>query len=438
MTQCKRCGYLLQPGAFFCPSCGTAISNPADNKPAQPFQAFDAPTLGDGPYLETAPAAREHVARPSQGDSDESGTTQITDYGLHALQKPAQPPQMSFSDMQSAQSPAYFPTQPPEIPLMNSEPPAAPHAVSMPERPVYAPYPQQPVSSRPPQNQHRSRLSRSATITYMLLALVAMLSGLLLILYSAILHPAQLHQQATATAVAQMNLQVSQTALANAQGSATAIAMANATATAQALATAQAVATTTALQNIYTQGTSGTPALNDPLSGYNGYNWDIGVISGGGGCNFSGGAYHVSIQTKGYFLPCLGQSTSFSNFAYQVTMSFVRGDSGGIVFRANSTSANGYLFGITLSGAYSIVPIKNNSANNPISSDTNSAINTSQHASNLLTVIARGNNLFLYINKHFVVNVTDNTFSSGQIGMFASDDSGPTDVAFTKAEVWRL
>ena len=89
-------------------------------------------------------------------------------------------------------------------------------------------------------------LSRGRATLLAALALVAMLAGFSLILYSAVIHPAQLHSQATATALAVLNVQASQTARANAQASATAIANDNATATAQALATAQAVATSTA------------------------------------------------------------------------------------------------------------------------------------------------------------------------------------------------
>lgn len=328
---------------------------------------------------------------------------------------------------QGVEPPAYFSAPAPQAPFANAQ--------AQQSAPAY--YTQQSTPVMPPPQQRRPPLSRGATITYAALALLALVSGLLLILYSAVIHPAQLHQQATATAVAQMNLAASQTALANAQASATAIAITNATATAQALATAQAVATATALQNIYTQATNGAPIINDPLAGDN-YNWDIGNTNDGGGCFFSGNAFHASVRTKGFFLPCIAHATNFSNFAYQVSMTFTHGNSGGIAFRINAGQQNGYLFNVTLAGIYGIFIIKNNQASATLTSGQSPVINTRPNAANLLTIVARGNNIFMYVNKQFVTSVTDGTYTAGQIGVFASDDSVASDVAFTKAEVWKL
>jgi hypothetical protein len=321
--------------------------------------------------------------------------------------------------------PAYFSAPSPQVQYANAQA----------QQPTSTFYAQQSTSVMPQPQQRRPPLSRGATITYAALALLALVSGLTLILYSAVIRPAQLHQQATATAIAQMNLAASQTALANAQASATAIAITNATATAQALATAQAVATATALQNIYTQATNGAPVINDPLAGDN-YNWDIGNTNDGGGCFFSGGAIHASVRTKGFFLPCIAHATNFSNFAYQVSMTFIHGNSGGIAFRVNQQ--NGYLFGVSSGGIYGVLVIKNNQASTPLTSGQSVAINTRPNAANLLTIVARGDNIFMYVNKQFVTSVTDGTYTAGQIGIFASDDTVASDVAFTNAEVWKL
>jgi hypothetical protein len=55
-----------------------------------------------------------------------------------------------------------------------------------------------------------------------------------------------------------------------------------------------------------------------------------------------------------------------------------------------------------------------------------------------LTVIAQGNNIYLYINKQFVGSASDGTYGSGEIGFFASDTNNATDVAFSNARVWAL
>src|SRR5439155_27170492 len=41
--------------------------------------------------------------------------------------------------------------------------------------------------------------------------------------------------------------------------------------------------------------TPGSPALNDPLQSNSSNNWDVTNLPGGGGCAFTGGAYHASM-----------------------------------------------------------------------------------------------------------------------------------------------
>lgn len=439
MVQCTWCGYFLQPGMIACPSCGTAVPAPEHKMPEQSFQGLDAPTLAGDSFMETTQIRDPYEAASGQDFVYDNDATQITDYGIHAAHPPAQPSQ-PFPDMQPYQQPLYLAGQPPVVEPLASFTEQMAFANAQAQQPAYAPYPQyaqQPAPAMKPPAQRRSPLSRGATVIYAVLAMLAMLSGVSLILYSAVIHPAQLHQQATATAVARMNLQASQTALANAQGSATAIAVANATSTAIAVATAQAVATATALQNVYTQAVSGTPVINDSLAGDN-YNWDIGNTNDGGGCFFSGNAFHASVRTKGFFLPCIAHATNFSNFAFQINMTFAHGNSGGLAFRMNGNQQNGYLFNVTLGGVYGIFIIKNNQAGITLTSGQSAAINTGQNAANMLTIVARGNNIFMYVNKQFIASVSDGTYAAGQIGVFASDDSVASDAAFTKAQVWKL
>jgi hypothetical protein len=58
--------------------------------------------------------------------------------------------------------------------------------------------------------------------------------------------------------------------------------------------------------------------------------------------------------------------------------------------------------------------------------------------SNLLAVVAVGNTISLYVNNHLLVTVTDNTYSSGQIGVAAAENSNATDVVFSNAKVWKI
>ena len=57
---------------------------------------------------------------------------------------------------------------------------------------------------------------------------------------------------------------------------------------------------------------------------------------------------------------------------------------------------------------------------------------------NTIALVARGNNLYFYINNQFVDTASDGTFTSGKIGVFGEDSTNPTDAAFTNAQVWQL
>lgn len=168
----------------------------------------------------------------------------------------------------------------------------------------------------------------------------------------------QANQSATASATSATATAVSAAATATAVSAAATATAASASATAtvissQATATAvAATATVTAYTNIMT---AGTHALNDPLQDNSqNNNWDITTLAGGGGCVFTNGAYHSSMPQQGPFSLCFAQSTNFANFTYQVSMQFIQGNVGGMIFRANDTNGNYYYFHINSNGTYGL------------------------------------------------------------------------------------
>jgi hypothetical protein len=271
------------------------------------------------------------------------------------------------------------------------------------------------------------------------LAVVLLLGGGGLIYYSAVFHPAQLHMQATATAQTMLTVQAQGTAAAHAQATGTAQAIANATATVQAQATAQAMATATALQSIYNQATSGTPALNDPLTGNTASNWSV-YSNNGSTCAFTGGALHASATAQAGGALCPALASNFSNFAYQVKLTILKGDLAGLLFRFDTANNKAYFFVISPDSSYELFLLHSNSPDNGkiLSSGRSSVIVPGLNQSNLLTVIVRGSSIYLYINKQYVVNLSDSTSSSGKIGVFGASNGTDSDVAFNDAEVWNL
>lgn len=316
----------------------------------------------------------------------------------------------------------------PYPPYQQGNNPQAYNAAQMQQAPSLPPFP--PV----PKPAAQGGLSGSAKVLLGIMAVVMILGGLGLIYYTAVLHPAQLRADATATVQTFQN----NTAIANTHATGTAQAFANATATAQTQATAQAQVTATALQNFYNQSTSGTPALNSPLSYQDAANWEVYTTTDGGGCGFNGGALHSSVPSKGFYVACFARATNFSNFAFQVQMTILKGDEGGILFRANPATYQYYFLIVSRSGAYSLYLSKDKQHNLSIAGDNSTAIKTAAGQANLVTVIAKGGTIYLYINKQFVGSVNDSSFNAGQIGVLSSDNTNSTDVAFNNAMVWRL
>ncbi len=300
------------------------------------------------------------------------------------------------------------------------------------QQPFYAGPQQQPFVGQQlppagPQAQQRRRFPAWATALIVGLVILLII-GSGFILYAAVFQPNQLHAQATATAQANVT--------------STAQARVNATGTAQgaiAAATAHAQATATALPNLYLQATSGTPALNSSLKGQDFNAWDV-FNSNGVSCAFKGGAYHVSQTQQGPIVACTAETTNFSNFAYQVQMTIVKGDVGGLLFRADLRNSKGYILSISQSGAYLLLVFTqaSNGRGQQLLTGSSSAINTGPNQSNLIAVIARNSSIYLFINKQFVGSVSDSNITSGQIGVIGQDEGSPTDVAYSNAQVWPL
>ncbi len=186
----------------------------------------------------------------------------------------------------------------------------------------------------------------------------------------------------------------------------------------------------------------GTLALDDPLSDNSqGHNWEESDPSLGS-CTFTGGAYHVNAMLNDSTNDCLA-SPNFSDFAYQVQMTIVKGDGGGIIFREDNARGNAYYFAIgQQSGVwgYKLWGFNNCNGNNckvsELRSGSSTAITTGLNQSNLVAVVASGSTIDLYVNKQKIDSVSDNSYGSGQIGVAATYLKSPTEVVFSNAKVW--
>ncbi len=320
------------------------------------------------------------------------------------------PAPSSYSAAGTAPDAATIASTPPPPPTVYGPPSYGASSYATPTVP-YDPY----NAAPPPPTPQRRGNRLGLIIGIVLLVVVLIVGGLVAVLLrgsQVTVSPAQ----ATATA---------QTAMAQATT------LANATATSQVIA--HATATATALQNIYTQATSGTPALSDPLSNQDSNNWDQGSL-----CAFNGGVYHVNDSMQNNFATCAAGSSNFKDFALQVQMVINKGDWGGFFFRSDNAVNNFYYWEVHQDGSYSLKVFKNNSVLTTLVSGTSTALTTGQGPSNTITIVAQGSNIYLYINGKFVDTTNDTNFSSGEIGLTAGDDTHPTDVSFSNLKVWKL
>jgi eukaryotic-like serine/threonine-protein kinase len=218
--------------------------------------------------------------------------------------------------------------------------------------------------------------------------------------------------------------------------------------TATAVYATQAAATTTEVAcPSYLPG-CGTLALYDPLrDDSKGYDWHPPDYSG---CDFLGGALHVSVNgdeaNPVFFHACIGKTPTFSDFTYEIKMTFIKGDCGGVIFRSHDPML--YYFYICQDGEYGIVRYTRDPDNgmpdpnlNPplrTSATRSSSIIAGSSQANIIAVQARGSIIDLYVNQHLIDSVEDNGYRDGTIGVLAKalDLYRPTEVAFSDARVW--
>ena len=283
--------------------------------------------------------------------------------------------------------------------------------------PAFVPMPA-PFPPIPPARSKRLDTKAILAICAALLLLIISVGGLLF--NFAYYQPYRAHTSATATAI------VIPTTTARAEQTTVAIS--------DHTQVAQQQATTSAQQNTYTQAISGKPFLNDSLKSPSANGWDEGVAWQNSSCTFKNDSYVVYQPNSGYFLPCFAENPTFISFALQVDIHVLQGDSGGVIFRADSSSGAGYIFNVDNYGNYDFYKYTTKSTD--LLYGQTYDYQTDQK--NRLTIIARGNTFFFYVNQHFIDSTTDKTFGEGSIGLVADDSQNATTVAYSNLKVWLL
>ena len=122
-------------------------------------------------------------------------------------------------------------------------------------------------------------------------------------------------------------------------------------------------------------------------------------------------------------------------------MQIIKGDAGGIIFRANTTNNTSYVFFVSQDGNYELFLCPKSACHDLVTTTSSSAIHQGLGQTNIIAVVAQGNTITLYVNHQQITSVTDGTYSHGQIGLVASpfaNNGHATEVAYSNAKVWTL
>ena len=369
---------------------------------------------GSGPYNTPRPPNSGYGSGPY---SNPYGPSTGPGAGLNPYTNPATPPPPGPVTGPNPYDP-YAPDDPYAPTMMSRNPPGGqPYTAYPPQGPVY---PRQgPVSAPPPpapQNPAPQKRGRGMTVLIAVIALIVIAGGLVgFVAYSN--GQNNTHAIATATAQAQTLSQ-----------------QARATATTQARATATAIASTYPFSN--------NLVLNDPLtndSHVTQYGWD----NDGTYCFFANGSYHAVSNQANFYYTCGAGRTSLTNFTFQVQMTIKQGGSGaegGLIFRGIENNSKYYILFIDTQGNYMLDIAVNSKGSNDRTLQQGQLGNfiSGFNQANTLGIVANGSQIALYVNGKKEFQVSDTTYTTGQVGFLASYGSSNTDVIYNNVKAWQL
>jgi hypothetical protein len=117
-------------------------------------------------------------------------------------------------------------------------------------------------------------------------------------------------------------------------------------------------------------------------------------------------------------------------------MTIIKGDQGGIIFRASAQDGMFYYFHINRNGMYALETMNHFNSTGTIANGPSAAIKTGRNQTNVLAVVAKGNTIELFVNRQMISSVPDTTYIQGQIGIIAENTGDDIEVAFSNAKVW--
>lgn len=161
----------------------------------------------------------------------------------------------------------------------------------------------------------------------------------------------------------------------------------------------------------------------------------------GGSCQFKEGAFHVRQEKENSFYSCYAPFSSLADFTFEVRMTILQGDCGGITFREDNVHGKFYKVEICPDGYYKFSKYLDFTGKNVVAfipSQHSSVINPGFNQMNLLAISAQGDIFRVFVNGQQISVVQDGEITQGSISLFASDHQNVTEVAFSQARGWTL
>ena len=452
MKYCPYCGTPFAESETICPNCGresAAVAPPpaqqpfaSQNQPFQPSspsspnQPFVPPSNVGQPFVQPTPPPASYrnqenfFQAPGAYNDPTYANRPFPSSASYNNQNQPLPPAAQYNNQSGAFPPAApynNPNQPlpPVAPYNNPNQPFAPSAQYNNQSGTFPPS----VPYSNPNGTAKRGVSSRSMVALIVVAVIILLSVLGIAGYNGIYLPQQRQAHAQATAFARGTSEAHSTATSVQQ---TAIAP---TVSAQQTATAVAVQAQKD-QAEYNQVTSGTPTLNDPLQNGSLNNWTTNQT-----CAFNNNAYVATTDPDTGSAVCADPDANFADFAYQIHMTIIQGDAGGLLFRSSvSSNSQIYLLDIETTGTYVLGYVTSAGTQQVVGQGISQSFHKGLNQDNEIMIVANGSTFDLYINKHHEGKYTNNGATSGFIGVAASSqqNSTTTQVQFTNAKVWKL
>jgi len=159
-------------------------------------------------------------------------------------------------------------------------------------------------------------------------------------------------------------------------------------------------------------------------------------------CRFQSGYYHAydADPNNASYTYCLAQQTNFADFTYEVQMTIVDGQAGGVFFRSQDSqnSQFSYIFLIRPDGYGALYAVLN-AASGPgykgLVGGTITSFKRGLQQTNTIAIMARGSQIDIYVNQVGIAGVTESTYSQGGVGVIGWTNS---DVVFSNAKLWTV